>query len=97
MTTADRTVHYVTPGGVSCILVAGGATVAMRRHTSHLAEPWGLLDEVDRGLDPVPWADAAERDAALAWLATAPGIDDALRARLTAHVRASPVYDWGLA
>lgn len=93
--TVERTLHYVTPGGVSCVLVAGGAAVAMRRHTVHLAEPWGLLDEVARGLDPVPWADAAERDAALAWLASAPALDGAMKARLAAHVRATPTYDWG--
>lgn len=93
--TAERTLHYVTPGGVSCVLVAGGATVAMRRHTVHLAEPWGLLDELARDLDPVPWADAAERDAALAWLASTPAIDGGVRARLIAQVRATPTYDWG--
>lgn len=90
------TVHYVTPGGVSCVLVAGGTTVAMRHHTAHLSQPWGILEEVERGLAPVPWASSAERDAALSWLACAPAIDDVIRERLMDHVRSTPVYDWGI-
>ncbi|MES2914343.1 MAG: hypothetical protein V4753_04395 [Pseudomonadota bacterium] len=95
MTVDLRTLHYVTPGGVSCILVAGGATVAMRQHTVHLDQPWGVLEELERGLAPVPWASSQERAAALSWLSSAPWIDDGLRERLTRHVRSTPVYDWG--
>lgn len=95
MIDGPRTLHFTTPGGVSCVMVAGGATVAMRRHTAHLAQPWGILDEAERGLAPVPWASAEERDAALDWLATAAAVDDAVRDRLRAHVLATPVYDWG--
>jgi hypothetical protein len=91
------TVHYVTPGGVSCRLVVGGGTVAMRHHNVHLHQPWGLLDELERGGSPVPWASAEEREAAVSWLASAPAIEEPIRARLLAHVRSTPVYDWGTA
>lgn len=89
--------NYVTPGGVSCRLVAGGGTVAMRHHNVHLHQPWGLLDELDQRRSAVPWASDEERDAALSWLASAPAIEEPTRARLLVHVRSTPVYDWGTA
>lgn len=88
-----RTVEVIEAGGVSCRMVAGGGTVASRSFTVHVHQDWGVLGEMGRGLEPVPWESAGERDAALRFLATAPGVDDALRARLAAHVRATPVWE----
>ena len=90
-----RTVIYSSPGGVSCRPVAGGATVAMRSFNVHLHQPWGVRDEMESGRRPVPWASTAERERALAFLATAPDVDRELRDRLYAHVRRTPVLEWG--
>ena len=88
----------IEPSGVVQVPVGAGSYLE-RRHSwpSVLQledEPSGLIAEMESGRRPVPWASAKQRDLALLQLAfDRPDLDEGLRDRLIAHVRATPVYE----
>jgi hypothetical protein len=90
--------QFVTPGGCAVERfsdgTADGATWdAARVCLGHVDDPHdGLLAEIEGNRDPVPWVSARVKADALAQVGAMIRIADADRARLLAHIRATPHF-----
>ena len=91
------TVTYTSPGGIAVRPYADGY-LAMRvclGHVDHAED--GLVGEVERGREPVPWQDRAVRDEAIAELRRrarkSEGDQRSALIKLVEHVRNTPYYE----
>jgi hypothetical protein len=90
--------QFVTPGGCAVERFSDGTPDgadydAARVCLGHVDDPHdGLLAEIDRGSDPVPWVSARVKADALAHVRAMTRMPADQRARLLAHIRATPHF-----
>ena len=93
-------VCLVEPSGVMSVPIQGGRSSFRQRTQTwgsviHLDEgPSSLIAEMQLQQRPVPWASAKQRDLALLQIAfDRPDLDEEIRKKLVAHIKATPVLE----
>lgn len=86
-------VTLVSPGGVLTRPFADGTHLTMRVTLGYLFGEEGVLTEMRKRREPVPWENERVRDEALESIRTRIDLEDDVRADLLQWVGASPYYE----
>lgn len=89
----DIQIAYIAPSGIATLPVAGGAIVC-RVVLGHIdASDTGLIREIEKQREPVPWLNKQVRQEAISRIQEREDLTEGERARLLKHIKKTPWYE----